>query len=584
MKNLLLSLSVFTLSFFGIAAPTVVTGTLFETAGSHNTEGYIVTAGAQLYFNTGTYKFDPGFGIAVATDGYFQVDGPNTALVCSDPTDYWSGVTAYGANTPYNTSNPMYVNYGFVSKHNIIIERAKVGLNMIHNIGVYNSGTGVIGVTGSGIARSILTNTTVTSKFIENAKYDIIIENNINADNHSASGFGTTSWNNYYFESTSPDYVASLYFINTNMKRTIEYFKIETPNDGIYLRNSNMTMTDCDIIGGAVASSIGIYHQITTNNLMSTTLKNLVIKAAKYGLYTQESEGLYLGSSEIKCVDYGVFVYETQEANISNNKIYNADYAIEFKGCYASRGYSNRCVDNAKMSIFLNTCEDTRLLGNSIGWNSSSVLSDEGIYVDNSVNTRIIRNQFKRAYRQLSFHGNNPIVKIHCNTFYDPSATIYAAISIFDNPINDQGNVLDGGANNWFNQLPAGTTRVRNNLSPLLTFTNSYAIAGNFPSFNTNFLVNTSYNSNCNVPKLAQDIETEVETEDLTPTPNPFTNYLTIGEDVASIQIYSISGQMVENIKTESSEVNLEHLNSGTYFIVLNQTNGNTSRHKIVKQ
>ncbi len=582
MKNLLLSLSV-CLVGLSASALTVVSGTVFHNTSTYDSDGYIIEAGGSLYFAPGVYKFDPGKSIEVATDGYFQVDGPNVTLKCSDPTDYWGGVIAYASYVPYNATNAMPKNWGFVSKHNIIVERAKIAMYMLPSIGIYNPGTNSINTAGTGYARGILTNNnSTTSAFLENAKYDIVIENNMIADNYSASGFGTTSWKNYYFRSTSPDYVASIYAINTNLRRVIEHFKIDTPNDGIHLRNSNMTMTDSDIIGGAVSTSTGILHKINTNNLMSTTLKNLNIKAYEYGVFTSESEGFYIGNSEIKSVDYGVFAYQTEEAVISNNKLYNSKYAIELKGCTVTRGYSNQCIDNPGMSIFVNSCNDTKLLGNLIGWNGSSVLSDEGIYVDNSNNTRIIRNLFKRAVYPLSFHGNNPTVRIHCNTFYDPTATIYAAISVFDNPINDQGGSGPGGANNYFNLLPPTTIRVRNNVAPTLTFTNTFAIPGNLPSVNTNFGINASYNANCNVPKMAQ--VAEVEAEDFTPTPNPFTNYLNIGEDIASVQIYSISGQMIENIKTTDTQVNLEHLNSGTYFVILNQTNGSTTRHKVVKQ
>ena len=585
MKHLFFTLSFLLLSLTGFSQ-TPVFGVLFinDTPGSYDQNGYIVTNGGQLFMAPGTYSFNPGRGIEVATNGYLQLDGPHLTMKCNstNPSDYWAGVTAYGAPVTYSTGNTMAENWGIVSKHNLIIEKAETGLYMRYELGNYNGLTNSVDIVGNGYARSILTyNGTNTCKFSENRKYDIRIHNNVNTENYSASGNTPSStWQNYYFQSSSPDFVISMEINNTNMMKNIGNFEIHSPNQGIYLNNSNFNIADSRIYASSTIYSAGIIHRISNNNLMTTVIKSSEIKAYKYGVYSRESEGIYIGDNSIIAVDYSVFTKQTENAQVMYNKLLYSKYGYEANMCETTSVHGNTCVDNGAMSVYVNQCNDIKLQGNHIAWNSASVLSDEGIYIYNSTDTRVIRNQFKRAVRQLSYHGLNPQVKIHCNTFRDPSAPIYAAISVFNNPINDQGNSTDGGANNYF-LLPSSTFRVRNNLTPTLTFTNSMFIPST-PSINTTFAIDPTYNANCNVPKMAQDIE--VESENITPVPNPFTDVLTLGENVNKVQIYAISGQHIQTIHVESTEINLGHLDAGTYFMMVESKNGNTSRHKMIKQ
>lgn len=586
MKNFFLTLFLTLMSLSGFSQ-TPIFGTVSITDLGYDPNGYIVTPGGALYMAAGNYFFNPGRGIEVATNGYLQLDGPDLLMGCSSgsSTDYWAGVTAYGSTVAYSTTNTMAENWGIVSKHNLIIERAETGLYMRYELGNYNGLTNSIDMVGNGYARSILTyNGNNICKFSDNKKYDIRIHNNGNTDNYSASGSGaSSSWKNYYFNSTSSSFVTSMEINNTNLVRVIDNFEIHSSNDGIYLNNSNFSMTDSKIYASSTIWSSGIIHRILTNNLMSTTLKNSSISVYKYGVYTRDSESIYIGSNEIKSVEHGVYAQGTEEAQIMHNKFYNSKYGVEIRGCLASRIFGNTFVDNGGMSIYVNQNNDTHISANSIAWNNSSTLSDEGIFVENSNNTRIIRNIYKRAIRPLSFHGLNPQVKIHCNTFYDPTATIYAAISVFNNPINDQG-YPGYGANNDFSGLPPSTLRVRNNVGPVLTFTNTPgATFANAPSVNTNFLVNALYLSNCNIPKLAQDIETEEILENYVPTPNPFTDVLNVSENLNSVQIFSTSGQLIETIQINSTELNLGHLDTGIYFMIFRDNQGELSRHKLVK-
>lgn len=588
MKNLLFTLSLLLFGFYGFAQ-TPIFGTVFI-SGAYDPNGYIVTNGAELYLANGTYYFNPGRGIEVATGGYLQLDGPNITLKCSSSSNYWAGITAYGAPVPYNPGNATEDNWGVVSKHNIIIDKANTGIYMRYEIGVYDALSNSVVMPGAnGFARSIRTHNSTTCEFIDNQEYDIRIINNNIADNYSASGgMASSTWNDYKFSSSSPNFIVSMDIQNTNLQRPISKFNISSPTDGIYLSNSNFTMGDSEINASTLPSSSAIVHRILNNNFMPTTIKSSSIKAYKYGVYTRNSENIYVGSNTIKTVEHGIYAQTTESAQFVYNKHYASKYGVEARSCTETNISHNTFIDHGGMSIFSNQNNDITMIGNHIAWNGSSVLSDEGIYVYNSNTVRIIRNLYKRAYRPLSFHGLNNAVYIHCNTFHDPLATIYAAISVFDNPINNQG-YGGNGANNYFTLLPPSTLRVRNNTAPMLTFTNTTPVGygPNFPSINTNFGDNPTYLATCSIPpRLAEDLEENIETstEITTPTPNPFTDVLQIGENIKSVQIYSLGGQLVESLQVNSAELNLGYLDSGVYFMVFQDNSGQLSRHKLIKQ
>ena len=581
MKNFFLTLSLFFISFYAMAVPTVITGSVsVNSSGIYNADGYIITPGAELYMTGGAFYFNPGMGIEVLSHGYLQLIGPNVTLKCASGSSYWKGITIYGDGTPYNPSDPIPANWGMQTEGNFIIATAEIGIHMRHEKADYISGA--VTIVGNGYARSIRSYTNSTCEFVDNRLYDIRITNNVITRNYSATNGGTpTVWSNYKFSSNSPSYVMAMELVNTNLVTEVREFRISSPALGIYLNNSNANLNTCEIftnqLGGAA-----VVHQISTNNLTSTSVQNSTIDAHKYGIYSRGSEYLYIYNNEIRSVYYCMYYKYTLGSKVVNNQIKGSQIGMEFYQCKIARVDANICSEHTSKDIYLFESYDSRLSSNRIGW-GTVYLSNEGIHVQDSENTRIIRNQFKKSKRSIYFSGLNPIVKIHCNTFYDPSATIDAAIRVDNNPIDDQGSLGDGGANNYFNALPSSTIRVRNTVSTPLTFTNSSAIAGNNPSVNTIFNINPLFNANCSVPKIAQDAA-EVESTKITPVPNPFTDIVTIGERTKAIQIFSISGQHIQTINTEGVEVNLGHLESGTYFMVTEDMSGNTSRHKLIKQ
>lgn len=582
MKNLFLGLSALLMSMHGFSQ-TIVTGTLYENAPG-DPEGYIVTDGGRLFLQAGVFEIDPGYGIDVLTGGYMQFTS-GTEVHCSNESDYWNGITIYGATVPYG-SGVTANNWGLTSKGAFAIKNAKTALYMRYETANYDAGA--IDITGNGYARSMfVSHGNNYCKIYDSRYYDIRIHNNpdLIVDNYTSSNgsLPDIKWKNFHFETSSDDFISTLDIVNTNMQRQIESFKIITPADGISLTNSNLRMIQSEIIGGAVNTS-GIIHKITTNNLMSTSVEKTTIRAYEFGIYSENADNLLLRNNRISSKSHGILIYQTENATVSNNTLQLSKYGMEAKGTETTEIFSNQCVNNDVMSIYVNQCNDTKLSANRIGMNTPTVLSDDGIYVNNSSDTRVVRNIFTRAYRQLHFNGTNPDVTIVCNTFENPNATVEGAIIINGNPINNQGD-LDAGANNWFNQLPAGSPRVVNNTTtPLIFFyTAGLAIGPTAPSLNTYFIP-SGFPMSCDIAKTAQPIEELDNTEVNSPTPNPFTDYLTVGENTKAVHVYSIGGQLIDRVEASAGEVQLGHLAPGTYIVVLNQNDGSTSRHKVVKQ
>ena len=583
MKNLLFGLSATLISTFGIAQ-TVVSGPFYATAPGDNL-GYVVQAGGTLHIQAGTYEFDPGRGIEVATGGHLFFGEGVSTLECSVDGSFWDGITIYGAGVPYSTSNTPYQNWGIGSKGTFTIRNAETGIFMRHNTANADDDGNVL-ITGNGFARSMsINNAEGTCNFINSRFVGIRIHNNFTtiAVNQSRTN-GSGDWRNFNFTSNSNDYIAALEFRHTNVHHTMENFRIVSPNDGIHLDNSNIHLNSSRV-NAIQPGSIGVLHRITNNNNIENIITFSQVDGHLFGVMSENSYGATIRDSRITAREIGVFLFGCENSSTGTSTIANANTGMEIRDCLNTRVHTNTFMEHSDRSIFVTGSNETRIFENNIAWNFPT-LSDEGVRIHNSNVSNIIGNNFRRANQQLRFTGTHPNVIIRCNTFLDPSAAIDAAIVIEDNTINPQGSALIG-ANNSFTALPTGTYRVRNlTTTPTLFLNTAGGGYGPYvPSLNTLHFDASGPAVDCGYAKMAQPISSIEEITELisAPTPNPFTNYLNVGENTESVQVYSISGQLIEQIKTTGPDINLSHLSSGTYFVILKENNGTTFRHKVVK-
>lgn len=587
MKKLFFALPLVLAGIIAEAQPTVITGTQSVTPSSYNQDGYIIKGGSQLNLGPGTYMFNPGYGIDVLTNGYLHMNGSVTNLECnsSSANDYWKGITIYGSPVSYSTSNSIEENWGFKTDGDFNILKAETGVSMIYQLGDYNGVNGQIEIVGDGYARSIQSNNQATCKFVNDQYYDIRIVNQDVSENHSSSANGY-EWLNYEMTSNSSDFIISMELVNTNLMSHMIDFKINSPEQGIYLSNSNAHLIQCEVFAHNPNMS-GIVHRISNNHIPKTVIEDCKIEAPKYVVYSRGSKDVTIKTSFLHSNGGGHCVYleNTHNAIVHLNKLGFADYGIEAFECTETKIDGNITHHNSISDVKIRNCYDTWLTRNRVG-DSSPIFSSSGIEISGSDYTRIVKNNFYESEKPLYFHGGNFIAKIHCNTFHQSTiAPMMAALVIDGNPfLGNQGNPTDGGANNDFSLLDPGTLRVLNNTGGLLNFTNTQGIpfGNNFPSVGASFNTDPNYNANCNVTKLAQD-DTELIVE-VSPTPNPFTDALTIGENITEVQLFNIGGQRVETLKPQSNEINLGHLDSGVYFMVTRDVNGKQNRHKIVKQ
>lgn len=76
----------------------------------------------------------------------------------------------------------------------------------------------------------------------------------------------------------------------------------------------------------------------------------------------------------------------------------------------------------------------------------------------------------------------------------------------------------------------------------------------------------------------------EIENSSLNIFPNPAIDYISVGEEFNSLQIYNVSGSLVLDIQKNKNQINVSDLSSGVYFIQMNTTDGQLKQSKFVKK
>lgn len=70
--------------------------------------------------------------------------------------------------------------------------------------------------------------------------------------------------------------------------------------------------------------------------------------------------------------------------------------------------------------------------------------------------------------------------------------------------------------------------------------------------------------------------------------PNPVKDIINIQlkdmQEIADAKVYDINGRMVSNVKVQDNKLNVQTLNTGTYILILQDSNGNKFSQKFIKQ
>ena len=76
-------------------------------------------------------------------------------------------------------------------------------------------------------------------------------------------------------------------------------------------------------------------------------------------------------------------------------------------------------------------------------------------------------------------------------------------------------------------------------------------------------------------------------TKSISLSPNPTSNYFTLSHNTTNVEIYSLTGQLVKNFKsnfTSESQFEIGDLNNGIYLVKVVDTNDRVTTLKLVKK
>jgi hypothetical protein len=111
-------------------------------------------------------------------------------------------------------------------------------------------------------------------------------------------------------------------------------------------------------------------------------------------------------------------------------------------------------------------------------------------------------------------------------------------------------------------------------------------VTGSVCTVKLNPLVTGGCGNNNSPMRALIDEETDITDSDLIPYPNPVQNkiYFKADLNISTIKIYNNLGQIVNNGEILNNEVDVEHLVSGNYFYIIELSNGNLIKGKLVKK
>jgi len=98
--------------------------------------------------------------------------------------------------------------------------------------------------------------------------------------------------------------------------------------------------------------------------------------------------------------------------------------------------------------------------------------------------------------------------------------------------------------------------------------------------FNVNWIeFNSSSRSN-------KDINTTISNSSILDIyPNPTTDYFQVqSEELQSVEIYTISGELVKSFNQTANKYSMDSLSAGIYLVKAIQTNGSVYVNKLIKQ
>ena len=192
--------------------------------------------------------------------------------------------------------------------------------------------------------------------------------------------------------------------------------------------------------------------------------------------------------------------------------------------------------------------------------NRSKIYTDWAKMIDLKVNNAV----FSGNYSITSGGTLQPKIYVYDTNLPVSSLNSVVILSNFDiQSASVTPNFPNSGT--WTNLMDNTTISVANTTTPINIEAGGFRIYGNRSALNITSLDSKIY---------------------LTLAPNPTSNYFVINADVAKVQIYSITGQLVKTFvnQLENYQFQISDLNIGMYIVKITDNNNNEKTAKLVKQ
>ena len=172
---------------------------------------------------------------------------------------------------------------------------------------------------------------------------------------------------------------------------------------------------------------------------------------------------------------------------------------------------------------------------------------------------------FENGQHSWNFSATgSPRLDVYTSTTQSASLSyVFVRTNFSDNTLNTQAFFPYVGT--WTNLIDGTTINVTDTAMNIAIEAGGYRVYGNKPT-----LSKTTFN----------------EASSLSIAPNPSSNYFTINAEVAKLQIYSVTGQLVKTFvnQAENFQYPISDLNSGLYIVKVIDDNNNEKSIKLIKQ
>jgi parallel beta-helix repeat protein len=175
--------------------------------------------------------------------------------------------------------------------------------------------------------------------------------------------------------------------------------------DGIVIQRNNTILEGADytITGNMLTGSHGIVLDRTKN----VTVKNIVVKSFKTGIYGNVTSNSYITEANLTNNDYGIRLSSSDNNTIDRNNITQSTWAgiwlQNSKNNYISRNKMTNSTSSTLSGIRLEDFSDN----NNITSNYLTNCTNYGIYLDNCASNRIFHNSFISAGWAPAFIGSD---------------------------------------------------------------------------------------------------------------------------------------------------------------------------------